>query len=87
MLLLPQLAAHLRLLPGLKSGGWGIRPGQPFASVDLRSPGVSLILLPQVRAAPSSRSAATLTSSDGTAAQNKPALALQSMAPRRSDFS
>ena len=28
MLLLPQSGASLRLLPGLKSGGWGFRPGQ-----------------------------------------------------------
>ena len=28
MLLWPQSGASLRLLPGLKSGGWGFRPGQ-----------------------------------------------------------
>jgi hypothetical protein len=91
----PRLATHLEPAHALADSAFPVHKRRPgLLTLAMRSSfppirhrgRVSLILLPQARAALSSHSAAKLTSSDGTAAPEPTHPALQSKAPRPSEF-
>jgi hypothetical protein len=91
----PRLATHLERAHALADTAFPVHKRRPDLLTLAMSPSlppiqprgrVSLILLPEAPAALSSHTAVTLTFSDGTAAPEPIALALQSKAPRPSEF-